>query len=244
MPNAAIILAAGQSSRIQETIPDKTLERLAGRPAIAYSFEAFQQSKCVATIVIVYRDDPQRLLLQSALADSFSLPGRPVKVLWVKGGRERQNSVLHGLHALPAETGLVFIHDAARPFISADALRRLAEKALESGAACLAHRVIDTIKQVRPTPDLALDAFILRTVDRARLWAMETPQVFDHKLILAAYQKIGAAGLLITDDAAALEESGHPVALVENSFPNPKLTTAADLPYLEYLLRTRTEALQ
>lgn len=233
MSNAALILAAGRGERIQNFTPDKTLAPLAGRPAIAYSLEAFRQSGCVETIVIIFRDEPQQKELYSALAESRL---EPEKCLWVKGGPERQESVLNGLMALPQETARVFIHDAARPLVTPEAVRLLAEKVAHTGAAALARRVTDTIKQTRPAADLALEAFVLRTVDRSSLWAIETPQVFDHSLILAAYQKISAAGLRITDDTAALEKSGQPVTLVETDFPNPKITTAGDIPYLDYLL--------
>lgn len=237
MFHAALILAAGKGSRIEDSTSDKTLANLAGKPVIAYSIEAFQASGCVTTFALVYRDDSQRQALQAALA---SLAEPPDDLVWVRGGEERQDSVLNGLRALPATCDCVFIHDAARPFIAPEAIRLLEEQVTKKGAACLARRVTDTIKQVRPAPDLSLDAFLLQTVDRSQLWAVETPQVFKHALILGAYENVRAAGLRITDDTAALEETGHPVALVESPSPNPKLTTSADIPYLEYLLSTRT----
>jgi 2-C-methyl-D-erythritol 4-phosphate cytidylyltransferase len=93
----------------------------------------------------------------------------------------------------------------------------------------LAHRVIDTIKEHR-------DPGRLRTLDRSRLWATETPQVFARDLIERAYARVIARGWRVTDDAAAVERLGHPVALLENPHPNPKLTVPADLTYLEFLL--------
>ena len=76
----------------------------------------------------------------------------------------------------------------------------------------------------------------LKSLDRDKLWAMETPQVFARDLIVAAYAKVAKKKLHITDDAAAVELLKHPVALLENTYPNPKLTTPADLPWFEYLL--------
>lgn len=236
MDHAALILAAGRGARIQDLTADKILAPLAGHPAITYSVAAFVQSGCVKTVAIVYRDEDQRRALESALADSSILSGRATDLLWVAGGDERQDSVLNGLRSLPAETGLVFIHDAARPLITAETIRRLAAVAGKSGAACLARPVTDTIKQIDPVPGLDVEAFTLKTIDRSRLRAMETPQVFDRRLIQAAYEKAGAAGRRFTDDAAALEEAGAPVALVESLVPNPKLTTAPDVAFIEYLL--------
>jgi 2-C-methyl-D-erythritol 4-phosphate cytidylyltransferase len=96
-------------------------------------------------------------------------------------------------------------------------------------AVVLAHRVTDTIKEHRGEGRL-------RTLDRKHLWAMETPQVFDRDLICRAYAKVAARKLSITDDASAVELLNHPIALLENPHANPKLTTPADLPYLEFLL--------
>lgn len=240
MPNAALILAAGRGSRIQNRLADKILAPLSGRPAITYSIEAFLASGSVTTLVILFRDKAQQAAIQVALENA----GLPCgSILWVPGGSERQESVLAGLRALPAETDLVFIHDAARPLITPDAIRSLAMAAESSGAACLAHRVTDTIKQL--PPDFSPEAPArLRTIDRSRLWSVETPQVFRYQLILEAYEKTAAAGVRITDDTSALEESGHPVTLVESPEPNPKVTTPADLAYVEYLLQSRTESLQ
>ena len=92
-----------------------------------------------------------------------------------------------------------------------------------------AHRVTDTIKDHRGEGRL-------RTLDRKHLWAMETPQVFSRDLIVRAYAHVAKRKLAITDDAAAVEAIKHPVALLENPRPNPKLTTPADLAYLEFLL--------
>ncbi|HKB89618.1 MAG TPA: 2-C-methyl-D-erythritol 4-phosphate cytidylyltransferase, partial [Opitutaceae bacterium] len=78
--------------------------------------------------------------------------------------------------------------------------------------------------------------------DRSRLWAMETPQVFDRELIIEAYRKVRLNSLRVTDDAAAAELSGHPVSLLENRFPNPKITTPGDLAYLEFLLKSRAQS--
>ena len=93
----------------------------------------------------------------------------------------------------------------------------------------LAHRVTDTLKEHRGSGRL-------RTVDRSRLWAMETPQVFSKDLITRAYARVARLGVKVTDDAAAVELLGHPVALLENEHPNQKLTSPGDLACLEFLL--------
>lgn len=217
---AAILLAAGSSSRMRGAVADKVLATLAGRPVFAYSAGAFMQSAIADLYVVVYRDQRQMMEL-SAYA--------PTPSVLVRGGRERQDSVMHALAALPADIEHVFIHDCARPLVRPEQLVALHKIVRREHAVVLAHRVTDTIKKHRENAHL-------RTLDRSRLWAMETPQVFARALIARAYEKVRSRELHITDDAQAVEELDHPIALLENSHPNPKLTTPADLAYLEFLL--------
>ena len=118
----------------------------------------------------------------------------------------------------------VFIHDCARPLVRVEQLVALHKIVRREDAVVLAHRVTDTIKEHRGEGRL-------RTLDRSHLWAMETPQVFSRKLLCRAYDAVAKRKLTITDDAAAVELLKHPIALLENPHPNPKLTTPADLAY-------------
>ena len=217
---AAILLAAGRGSRMNGTVVDKVLAPLAGRPVFAHSAGAFMQSAVADLYVVVYRDQRQMMAL-SAHA--------PTPSVLVRGGGDRQDSVAHALAALPGDIAYVFIHDCARPLVRSEQLVALHKIVRREDAVVLAHRLTDTIKQHR-------DDARLRTLDRSRLWAMETPQVFARDLIVRAYDRVQSRHLRITDDAQAVEQLGHPVALLENPHPNPKLTTPADLAYLEFLL--------
>lgn len=219
MRNAAILLAAGSGRRMQGLVADKVLAPLAGKPVFAHSVAAFLESGVADFYAIVYRDQRQMTEL-SAYA--------PTPSVFVRGGRERQHSVANALEALPADIGHVFIHDCARPLVRAEQLVALHKIVQIENAAVLAHRVTDTIKQHSGNGQL-------KTVDRTNLWAMETPQVFTRELITRAYAKVMDKELSITDDAAAVELLHHPVALLENPHPNPKLTTPADLAYIEFL---------
>ena len=218
---AAILLAAGTGRRMEGTVPDKVLATLAGRPVFAHSAAAFMASTVADLYVVVYRDQRQMLAL-SAIA--------PTPSLLIRGGRERQESVQNALAALPGDIAYVFIHDCARPLIRPEQLVALHKIVQIEGAVVLAHRVTDTIKEVRDP-----SSGPLRTLDRSRLWAMETPQVFSRELIVRAYARASERGLSLTDDAAAVELLKQPVALLENAHPNPKLTTPADLAYIEFL---------
>jgi len=221
---AAILLAAGSGSRMNGSVADKVLAPLAGRPVFAHSAAAFMQSAVADLYVIVYRDQRQMMEL-SAYA--------PTPSVLIHGGRERQDSVMNALAALPSDIAHVFIHDCARPLVRPEQLVALHKIVRREGAVVLAHRAIDTIKEHR-------DDARLRTLDRARLWAMETPQVFARDLIVRAYDRVRSRRLRVTDDAQAVEQLGHPVALLENPHPNPKLTTPADIAYLEFLLTHET----
>jgi 2-C-methyl-D-erythritol 4-phosphate cytidylyltransferase len=217
---AAILLAAGSGARMQGAVNDKVLALLGGRPVFSHSASAFMQSAIADLYVVVYRDQRQMLELAAYT---------PTPSLLVHGGRERQDSVSAALAALPADIEHVFIHDCARPLVRPEQLVALHKIVRREHAVVLARRVTDTIKEHR-------DDARLRTLDRSRLWAMETPQVFSRELIVRAYARVAAKQLAITDDAQAVELLGHPIALLENTAPNPKLTTPADLPYLEFLL--------
>jgi 2-C-methyl-D-erythritol 4-phosphate cytidylyltransferase len=216
---AAILLAAGSGRRMQGTVADKLLAPLAGRPVFAHSAAAFMASGVADCYVVVYRDQRQMMAL-SAYA--------PTPSVLVRGGRERQDSVMEALAVLPGDIAHVFIHDCARPLIRPEQLVALHKIVRREQAVVLAHRVTDTIKEHRGEG-------WLRGLDRSRLWAMETPQVFARDLITRAYAQVAARRRRVTDDAAAVELLRHPVALLENPHPNPKLTTPADLAYLEFL---------
>ncbi len=217
---AAILLAAGSSSRMAGSVPDKILATLAGKPVFAHSASAFYRSGVVDTFIVTYRDQAQMVEL-SAYA--------PTPTLFVPGGRDRQHSVAAALAELPEDVKYVFIHDCARPLVRPEQLVALHKIVRDEDAVVLAHRVTDTIKEHRGEGRLS-------TLNRKRLWAMETPQVFSRKLICRAYARVAEHKLEITDDAAAVELLKHSIALLENPHPNPKLTTPADLPYLEFLL--------
>ncbi|MCC6416486.1 MAG: 2-C-methyl-D-erythritol 4-phosphate cytidylyltransferase [Opitutaceae bacterium] len=216
---AVILLAAGNGRRMGQSVEDKVLAPLAGRPIFAWSAAAFAASGVADYYVVVYRDQRQ----MTALAAHAPTPS-----VLVKGGRERMDSVMNALAVLPDDIRYVYIHDCARPLIEADQLAALHKIVRRENAVILAHRVTDTIKQHRAEGHL-------RTLKRSELWAAETPQVFSRELIVRAYQKVAAASLAVTDDASAVESLRHPVALLENTRPNPKLTTPADLTWLEFL---------
>ncbi len=234
----AVLLCGGRSQRMAGVTTDKVLEPLAGSPVFSYSARAFIESGCVDTLVFVVRDDVQQGAIATYLRRELGELVARFELHFVPGGVERQESVLHGLRAVPPLARPVFIHDAARPLITPEQLHALDDAARQDGAATLAHRVTDSIKS-GPLSGEPLRGCTLDDVTRSRLWAMETPQVFRHEAILAAYESVHQRGLTITDDVAAARLHNIPVTLVENRAPNPKLTYPIDFAVTEFLLHQR-----
>jgi len=208
---------------MQGAVEDKVMAPLSGLPVFAYSGAAFMKSGVADLYVVVYRDLRQMLALSASA---------PTPSMLIRGGRQRQDSVMNALAALPGDIAYVFVHDCARPLVRPEQLIALHEAVRRKDAVVLAHRVADTIKESTGKASQRL-----RTLDRSRLWAMETPQVFARSLIVRAYAKVQALGLHGTDHAGHGQHRGQPVAVLENPHPNPKLTTPAALAYLEFLMR-------
>jgi 2-C-methyl-D-erythritol 4-phosphate cytidylyltransferase len=200
---------------------DKLASPLARIPVLRRTLAAFLAADSIAEIVVVCPEERWELL-----GGGFS---KPVKR--VDGGADRQDSVMAGLAALSAQTGLVAVHDGARPLVAPADIDRCVAAALEFRAAALARRVTETLKR----SDAA--DFSAGAVSRENLWFMETPQVFDVPLLLEAYEAVAAQGLAVTDEVSAMEAIGVPVKFIESIQPNLKITTPADLALAEALLR-------
>jgi len=221
-----IILAAGRSSRMGGGTNKQFLELL-GQPILRYSLAAFQQCAVVDAIVVVRR--PEYAAQAEQIARGFSKV-----VAFTDGGIERQNSVWNGLEKCPAKTEIVAVHDGARPLVTPALIEATVESARVHGTGIAATKVVDTIKEADE------NRVILRTVDRTKLWAVQTPQTARFDLLRRAYSKILEQGIIVTDEAAAVERLGEPVRLVDTPFLNLKITTPSDLAMAEALLRQRT----
>jgi 2-C-methyl-D-erythritol 4-phosphate cytidylyltransferase len=223
---SAIIVAAGKGTRMGANV-DKLWLQVAGRPVIAHTWKQFNDAACIDEIIVVVREgmsgDFSELAVRHGFAKSFRL---------VNGGAERQDSVWNGLAALSPAAEMVAIQDAARPCTTADLIEATIRAARQSGAAVAAQPVADTLKQSEDGQTIA------RTVDRSKLWSVQTPQTFRVEVIRRAITAARAQGLKLTDDTAACELIGQPVQLVRSASPNPKVTVPGDLPFVESLLRS------
>jgi 2-C-methyl-D-erythritol 4-phosphate cytidylyltransferase len=218
----AIVLAAGRSTRMGGG-PNKQFLELLGKPLLWYSLAAFEQCRAVDNVVVVRRPDYAAQAEQ--LARQF-----PKITAFADGGVERQNSVWNGLEKATGD--IVAVHDGARPLVTPALIEATIASARAHGTGIAATKVVDTIKE-------AEDKVVLRTVDRTKLWAVQTPQTVRTELLRQAYRQVFAQELVVTDEAAAVELLGRPVHLVETPFLNLKVTTPNDLAIAEALLRVR-----
>jgi 2-C-methyl-D-erythritol 4-phosphate cytidylyltransferase len=221
---SAIIVAAGKGTRMGPNV-DKVFLEIAGKPVVAHTWQRFAEAKCIDEIILVVRDGMESAFQE--LAEKFSLK-KPFRL--VVGGKERQDSVWSGLAAVSPQTEIVAIQDAARPCTSEALIEATIAAARETGAAVAAQPITDTIKES------ADGKLIERTLDRSKLWAVQTPQTFRLEVIRRALTEVRRRGLLVTDDTAACDLIGQPVRLVVSTQPNPKVTRPEDLPYLGILL--------
>lgn len=222
---SVILVAAGKSTRMGVGV-DKLFLSVAGRPLVAHTWQRFDSNPDLDEIIVVVREGMQRAFQE--LADQYGIKKR---FRLVAGGKERQDSVWNGLEAVSSGAEIVVIQDAARPCTAPQLIAHTIQAAREVGAAVAAQRVTDTIKESDG------GTTIQRTVDRARLWAVQTPQTFRTDVIRRALVAVRQKGLLITDDTGACELIGQPVKLVESLAPNPKVTSPADVPFVELLLK-------
>ncbi len=224
MKTAALIVAAGGSVRFGGPVP-KQFVQVAGRPLLAWTIDRFEQADSIDTVVLVVAED-QLLYAGEKVVDRFGF--RKVTRI-VPGGALRQESVLRGLERLPLSTGLVAIHDGARPLVAPVDIDAVVAEADANRAAVLVGRVSDTVKRGR-------DGFVLSTLDRSGLYLAQTPQVFNYDLILQAHRKAATNGTVVTDDAALIEAGGFKVRLVEAGRPNLKVTSREDMQVVEAIL--------
>ncbi len=227
---SAIIVAAGKGTRMGSKV-DKLFLELDGCPIVAHTWRRFDEARCIDEIVLVVRDGMQDALKQIAKRHSLRKP-----FALIVGGKERQDSVWNGLAALSPAAEIVAIQDAARPCSSQALIAATVAAARETGAAVAAQAVTDTIKESRD------GKIIERTLDRSRLWAVQTPQTFRVEIIRRALSEVRQRNLLVTDDTAACELVGQPVQLVVSAEPNPKVTRPEDLPCVEAVLRNLAAA--
>ncbi len=212
MTVTAIIAAAGSGRRLGAGVPKQLLE-LGGRSLLERSVRAFLSHPRVRDVVVA---------LPAALAAEppAGLDGLP-RLRVVAGGERRQDSVANAFDAVAADADIVLVHDAARPFVSADVISRSIDAAAQHGAAIAAMPASDTVKRVDGT-------VIVATLPRESIYLAQTPQAFRREVLREAVA-LGRSGVSATDEAVLAERAGHPVHVIAGDAANVKITTAGDL---------------
>ncbi len=186
-------------------------------PIIVHTLRKFAASPDIWRIYVALRPS-DRTLFDSFLArESF---GDRIEI--VDGGDYRQESVENCLLCVPADTALVAVHDAVRPFVDFDCIQRVVQEAARTGAAILGIPSVDTVKQVERTR-------ILGTIPRERIVLAQTPQVFAYSVLKQAFERAAEDGFQATDEASLVEHLGMEVTVVMGSDRNIKITKPGDL---------------
>lgn len=226
--NTAIIAAAGRGLRVGSDKPKQFLQ-IHGKPIIIHTLKRFDLCPAIDEIVLVLPAEDTERFRQNADPSSIK---KITKI--VAGGETRAESVRNGLNAVSEQTDIVAVHDGARPLISLIEISRTIDAAKKTGAACLVAPVTDTIKEVA-------DGNIVRTVDRSRLRRALTPQAFRIDILKKAFENADLSES-ITDECYLVEKLGFPIACVEGSPLNIKVTHPEDLILAELFLQNKTKS--
>ncbi|MCK4353552.1 2-C-methyl-D-erythritol 4-phosphate cytidylyltransferase [candidate division WOR-3 bacterium] len=219
---SAIIVAGGESLRMKTPLPKPYIE-LQGKPIIVWTLTPFDELKVIDEIILVVHE--KWIDYCKDIVKKFNF--KKVKSI-VKGGTARQDSVKEGLSLV--NTDFVLIHDAVRPFITKTFINNLIKFGKEYGAVVPGIPVVDTIKEVK-------NDFAHHTLQRGKIYKIQTPQVFKTDILKKAYGEAYNAGFYGTDSSMLVEKIGVKVRIVKGLKENIKITTQEDLVYAETLLR-------
>ena len=202
---------------------------LGDRPMLAHTLLAFQRASVVDEIIPILSEED----METCLADIIEhYHITKVKTL-VVGGKERQDSVYNGLQKIEMDTAIVLVHDGVRPFVTHEMIEETAELAGKGECVAVGVPLKDTVKEV------GADGIVRATLDRSRLWAIQTPQAFPVKTLRGVYDESYAHKIYGTDDATLVERAGIKVRVIMGSYENIKITTSEDLLLAEEILKRR-----
>lgn len=225
----AVIIAAGGTGKRFGTA-NKLFLDLGGIPVFIRTIKNFMEH-CLSENMIIPVHESEREEFE-AYIEKFIPAYRP---LVINGGETRTMSVWAALSCLDEnKIDYVAIHDAARPFATSALFTDCLNAAVMHGGALAARPVSDTVKRADP------ELFIAETLDRSTLWTVETPQIFNFKMLKRAYEAALKTNNIFTDDAGIMEHAGHKVFLVKNTAFNLKITYPDDVALAEAYLKTRS----
>ena len=223
-----LIPAAGMGKRMGRAVAKQFLP-LGDKPMLAHTLLAFQRASVVDEIIPILSEED----METCLADIIEhYHITKVKTL-VVGGKERQDSVYNGLQKIEKDTAVVLVHDGVRPFVTHEMIQETAELAKKGECVAVGVPLKDTVKEV------GADGIVRATLDRSRLWAIQTPQAFPLKTLRRVYDESYAHKMYGTDDATLVERAGIKVRVIMGSYENIKITTSEDLLLAEEILKRR-----
>lgn len=228
MANIAIITAAGQGRRMQAGV-NKLFLKLKEESILLRTISIFEKIDIIDYIIVVVNNSDLEYTKDIILKKNFL----KVKKI-IQGGKERQDSVYNGLLSIEEanDSDIIIIHNGANPFVDKKTINDCIEATKIYGAAAAGFKARDTIKEVDE------NGFVIRTLDRTKLYQIQTPQCFKYKIGLDSFTKAFQDGFYATDDAAILERYGYKVKIVECPFENIKITIPNDLDFGITLLNT------
>lgn len=225
-----IIPAAGRSKRMRSHASKQFL-LLKGMPVLAHTLKAFEESDAVDKVIVVGNAKDldycrRRIIKRFGFKKVTSL---------IKGGRRRQDSVFNGLKILPPDTDIVLVHDGARPLVTPKLINKAVSGLKDWPALVVGVPVKDTIKETTS------DQMVTHTLDRPRLWSVQTPQAFKANVLSEAHWQAKSDGFWGTDDAMLVERLGYPIKMIMGSEENIKITTPIDVRIAEIILERRNK---
>jgi 2-C-methyl-D-erythritol 4-phosphate cytidylyltransferase len=224
----ALIPAAGMGKRMGKAVAKQFLP-LGDKPMLAHTLLTFQRSPEIDEIIPILSEEDMETCLRDVI-EAFHIT--KVRTL-VVGGRERQDSVANGIRKLEKDAAVVLVHDGVRPFVTQEMIKACVEAVRKGDCVAVGVPIKDTIKE---TDDRGI---VRRTLERSRLWAIQTPQAFPAKVLRKAYEEADRNKFTGTDDASLVERDGGEVRVIPGSYENIKITTPEDLIMAEEILKGR-----
>jgi 2-C-methyl-D-erythritol 4-phosphate cytidylyltransferase len=227
-----VLLAAGTGSRMGNQTHDKILEKIGNRNAFRMCLFAFAEIQQITSIVVVFRNQEQKKRLE--IESNQLTPSDKSKIIFVKGGEQRSDSVTNGLNTLPESCKFAHIHDCARPLIRRESIVKLIKAVEKNIPIAIARPATNTIRKKISGSTL----FQTETLERSQIWEMETPQSAPVSWLREGYAKAKEIDISITDDMHAIELLSKEMILLDPGYPNPKITHEHDLRYISSLLES------
>jgi 2-C-methyl-D-erythritol 4-phosphate cytidylyltransferase len=240
MKHFAILLAGGNGSRMNTPGKDKLIDPINDTNSFRLCYEAFLGAKKIDNAIVVYRDNKQKESLEKEIDISHRKANHRFNPIFVKGGKERKDSVQNAIINCPANCKFIYIHDCARPMIQSKTIDQLEKIVTKTGAVVVARPLHDTIKIIE---DLDIEDISLpcatKSIDRSKIWVMETPQVSRKDWLEEGIKFASNNKKFTTDEVSVLELVNKKISLFNPQYPNPKITSRADWSFVNFLLSSK-----